>query len=220
MGELTRDGIYRNARRWYLRSDRDNPVSARLVDFCLRHAGKRMLDYGCATGDYCLRLREKGYECAGVDLNAEYVRRARERGVDAQVAGSVLPFEDNSFDTVIMFELLEHARDPGSLLREAKRVAGRNVLITVPNNSEFSLLQESRLTYEHMLELDHEQFFTEDSLRRLLNKCFSSVRVYKEEPLFAHRMFPAYLRRPLSLLIRLGILKPRAYFRLYAVAAG
>ena len=33
------------------------------------------------------------------------------------------PFEDKSFDTVILFEILEHVSRPVEILKEAKRVA-------------------------------------------------------------------------------------------------
>jgi ubiquinone/menaquinone biosynthesis C-methylase UbiE len=44
-----------------------------------------------------------------------------------------LRFGPNSFDTVLMIEVLEHLPEPISALREAFRVAKKNVLISVPN---------------------------------------------------------------------------------------
>ena len=95
-------------------------ASQELIRFCRRFAGNRILDLGCATGDYCLELDKLGYVCVGADINETYVDAARKKGVDAVVSGEKLPFEDNSFDTVIMFEVLEHVQDPERVLREAQ----------------------------------------------------------------------------------------------------
>lgn len=43
-----------------------------------------------------------------------------------------LPFNDKSFDTAILAEILEHVVDPVQCLSEARRVAGR-LLSTIPN---------------------------------------------------------------------------------------
>ncbi len=45
-------------------------------------------------------------------------------------------------------------------LEEVKRVTSKNILITVPNCSDFNKLKFHGLTYEHMLEKDYVNFFT------------------------------------------------------------
>jgi SAM-dependent methyltransferase len=48
--------------------------------------------------------------------------------------GEALPFEDNVFDTVVSFAVLEHVRDPFSCAREMVRVAkpGAKIVCSVP----------------------------------------------------------------------------------------
>lgn len=213
---LTRDNVFRNTKNYYLTLEPEKAYSGRLVSWCAKRAGKRILDYGCAIGVYCTELAKKGFVCTGVDVNEEYVRRARERGVDAAVVHDRLPFEDKSFDTVIMLELLEHVEDPDKLLSEAVRVARRNVLITVPNSTEFQELKKQNLTYEHMLDTDHVRFFTQDALQELLSGYFRRCVVTKEEPIYPHSFLPWYFRKPVSLMIGLGAVRPLGYFRLYA----
>ena len=56
----------------------------------LFHAGDRILDLGCGTGDDALHLADLGIRGAGIDAAARMVEVARSRGVDA----SVLAIED------------------------------------------------------------------------------------------------------------------------------
>ena len=61
---------------------------------------------------------------ARFDVVPEYVERARSIGVDARVYdGERVPLEDDSVDTVILLEVLEHLEDPAGCC--ARRVAWR-----------------------------------------------------------------------------------------------
>jgi SAM-dependent methyltransferase len=51
-----------------------------------------------------------------------------------QAAAEALPFKDNSFDTALMLEVLEHVEDVEAALKEALRVA-RRVIISYPDES-------------------------------------------------------------------------------------
>ena len=179
--ELTKERIYRNSKTWY--AGLGVVFSKNLISFCQQYAGKRILDYGCATGSYCLKLKRLGFECVGVDINEEYIKIAQQRNVTAYVVKDTLPFEDKSFDTVIMFELLEHVQNPEQVLKESKRVALKNILITVPNCGEFEALKKYGMTYDHFLDLDHINFFTKQDMERLFSKHFKRFRVEEREPI-------------------------------------
>jgi ubiquinone/menaquinone biosynthesis C-methylase UbiE len=53
-----------------------------------------------------------------------------------------LRFGPNSFDTVLMIEVLEHLPEPIIALREAFRVAKKNVLISVPNTDVLPIMSK------------------------------------------------------------------------------
>lgn len=215
---LKRTDVYRDSKNWYS-GLQTAMVSQELVDFCRRFAGRRILDLGCATGDYCVELSRLGYGCVGADINEAYVAAAKEKGVEAVVAGERLPFEDNSFDTVIMFEVLEHVPDPERLVREAKRVSSGNILITVPDCGSRAALSGSKLTCEHFLELDHVNFFTEADLRTFLAAHFSKYTVERGEPILSWNAgLPRWIRWPISAFHRLGLFRTGLFNRLYAVA--
>lgn len=44
-----------------------------------------------------------------------------------------IPLPDESFDTVVLGDILEHVEDPNKVLQEAKRLTKDRIVITVPN---------------------------------------------------------------------------------------
>lgn len=87
----------------------------------------RMLDIGCGTG----WLAEFFSDYTGLDGSPDAVALARERGRNVTLgdADSPLPFEDESFDAVVMKDLLEHVADPVALVAEARRVLRQGGLV-------------------------------------------------------------------------------------------
>jgi SAM-dependent methyltransferase len=210
----------RDTRRWYLNADALEQVDHSLVDFVQAHAGRRVLDLGCGLGGYSKVLADRGLEVSALDVIPEYVERARELGVKAELYdGERLPLADDSVDSVILLEVIEHLQQPAALLREARRVARRNVLISTPNCTQsFGI---APVEFSHMLEVDHKQFFTVDSLRELLEGVFGTCVVEQDFPIdakLAPLVLPRAMRPIYRWLDRHGRIKPRFYFRLLARA--
>lgn len=213
----------RDTRSFYLDAAAEQFVAPRHLEFVRERAGEELLDYGCATGDYCLALGKAGYRCTGVDVNAAYVELARERGVDAHLirSGEQLPFSDRSFDTVLLFEVLEHVPEYEYVLREAKRVARRNVLITVPNCGSSTILRRASLAFDHMLDVDHVNFFTHTELEAILAQIFTSYDVREEEPIdiaLYQLIFPRLVAAGFAFLGQSGLIKRKFSYRLFAEA--
>jgi SAM-dependent methyltransferase len=80
----------------------------------------KLLDVGCGTG----WLAEHFSDYTGIDGSPEAVAAAQAKGRSI-VQGDVdepLPFEDSSFDGVVLKDLLEHVADPVALVRDVHRV--------------------------------------------------------------------------------------------------
>jgi 2-polyprenyl-3-methyl-5-hydroxy-6-metoxy-1,4-benzoquinol methylase len=224
---MTADGMadrmprgLRDTRSWYRGVDPMSQVDPALVAFAAGRAGPRVLDVGCGLGGYVKALGERGFACRGVDVVAEYVEVARGLGVDAEVYdGERLPAQDGSVDTVVLFEVLEHLEDPAALLREARRVAARNVLVTTPNCTQS--FGDVPVEFSHMLDTDHRQFFTVASMRELLEGVFARAEVTESHPL-DEGLAAAVLPRPLLSvywrLSRAGRIRPRFYSKLLGEA--
>jgi SAM-dependent methyltransferase len=191
------------------------------VRFAAQHAGKTILDLGCGYGAYSLALAaEEGRQCVGSDVNMHYLASASVSGLPVVAVDSVLPFPDRSFDTVILLEVIEHVPQLEGILKEAFRVARRNVLVTVPNSEDLERLQQNDVTYAHMLSSDHVHFFNPASLEELLGRFGGKVEVRRGDPIypfwFVSRSLAYYALR---VLYRSGLLKPSYFTRLYAVAS-
>jgi SAM-dependent methyltransferase len=190
------------------------------VRFARRNAGATILDLGCGFGAYSKALQREGLKCFGCDVNLDYLRKATALGLPVANVDSLLPFRDKSFDTVLIFEVLEHVSDVEKVLGEAFRVARKNVLITVPNSENIDQMKANDVTYAHMLSSDYLYFFDAESLSGLLRRFAGQVSVERSDPIypfwFLSRSLPFY---GLKALFRLGLLKPRFFSRLYAVAS-
>lgn len=193
---MEKSEIFRNTEDWYLNTT--DSVSNGLLKFAAQNAGNKILDVGCATGNYCVKLKKLGFSCVGIDINKKYVEKSIENNVESYLMDAMnLKFPDNSFDTILLFEVLEHVENPRRIIKEAKRVAKKNVLITVPNSTMFHELRKYGLTYEHMLEKDHVNFFTKNDLEKLLSKYFDVFHVEEREVMnFEIVNYPFWLRYP------------------------
>ena len=85
------------------------------------------LDVGCGEGsiDLLIQAAVPGLMIRGVDVLVWPEARIPVETFD----GYQLPFDDKSFDTVIFIDVLHHTDDPMVLLREAKRVARRAIVL-------------------------------------------------------------------------------------------
>ena len=121
-------------------------VSRRRIHWMCAHvAGSDVLDIGCSQGIASILLAREGHRVIGIDREHEAIRAARERldEEEAQVRervefrvgeGRAVGFPSDSFDAVLLGEVLEHQLDPWKLLGEARRVlrAGGRIVLTTP----------------------------------------------------------------------------------------
>lgn len=85
--------------------------------------GKRILDVGCGVGEFVRRMREFSEQVCGVDIDGERVRRGAEQVPNLALSvGEQLPFADDTFDVVLLHEVIEHVTDDLATLREVRRV--------------------------------------------------------------------------------------------------
>ena len=84
---------------------------------------------------------------------------------------------------------------------------------------QIDTMKANDVTFAHMLSSDHVNFFDADSFRQLLLRYSSDVSIERSDPIypfwFVGRSLPFYAMR---LLFKAGMLRPRFFSRLYAVA--
>jgi SAM-dependent methyltransferase len=112
--------------------------SQQLLEFLAPSPADRVLDLGCGLGSFLAILRHQRVESIGLDLDLSRTARAAASAPGARLAvGDALrvPFADETFDGIVMGELLEHLREDGAALREARRLLrpGGVLAISVPH---------------------------------------------------------------------------------------
>lgn len=99
--------------------------------------GKRLLDIGCGTGLSLQPFVDLGMSLTGIDPSAYMLDKAADRlgyRVDLHRGKAEdLPFDDNFFDTALLFFSLEFSNRPAKAIEEACRVAREQVVIGVHN---------------------------------------------------------------------------------------
>jgi 2-polyprenyl-3-methyl-5-hydroxy-6-metoxy-1,4-benzoquinol methylase len=112
-----------------------------------------VLEAGCGEGISTQRLRQMlpgAAKMTAFDYDADRLAAARSRNPDISISRETiyeLPYADKSFDMVICMEVLEHLEHPDRALAELARVAGRWLLLSVPREPLWRVLNLVRLKY-------------------------------------------------------------------------
>ncbi len=130
--------------RSVLKQAKFKQILARLDD----PTGKRGLDIGADNGVISYLLRQRGGRWDSADLDDRTVASIRELvGSNVhRIDGGPTPFENGSFDQVVIVDFLEHIPDDRGFARELARIIkpGGQVVINVPNLKPGSLLNRLR----------------------------------------------------------------------------
>ena len=140
----------------------------------------KKLDLGCGIGDY-LHYDNK---CIGLDINESCVDYCRSQGLNAYLMKiDEIPFKDNSFDTVIMDNVLEHISDPSKILSEIERVLNVKgiLIIGVPCEKGYQY------------DKDHKIFYEIKDLKKLMSSRYQLVNYFYTPPFCF--IFRKYLRQ-------------------------
>jgi len=77
----------------------------------------RMLDFGCGNGAFLIAARKAGFECDGVELDAEAVRRAAEASGAEVFTQAGLERLGRRYSVIHLGDVLEHLPDPAGTMR-------------------------------------------------------------------------------------------------------
>ena len=136
-----------------------NPVERRLMagffdalDAALPDRPPRsILEVGVGEAEVACRVRDRfpSASFVGIDLpDAELAAHWGEVGLPGAFADIArLPFPDRSFDLVLGIEVLEHVPDPAAALRELRRLASADVVLSVPREPVWRVANMARGKY-------------------------------------------------------------------------
>ncbi len=146
-------------------------------------AGRRLLDVGCATGDFVDDACRAGWDAEGIDISPEAVEIGRSQGRALRVGDVAgLASAGLTYDAITLWDVLEHLPDPRgalSALRTTLAEGGTLVLTTVTCTSLVDRLARTicRLTggavqgpMKRMYVPGHLYYFTRPTLCQTLSR--------------------------------------------------
>ena len=132
----------------------------------------RMLEVGCASGNFLDRMAKGGWDVQGIEFSPSAAKTAVELGYDVHVGPlETAPVPDKPFDLIVGWMVLEHLHDPLSGLRKLRKCAKPDtwLVLSVPNAGSI----EFRVFKEHWYSLHlpaHLYHFTPRTIDQLLGR--------------------------------------------------
>ncbi|MFB3886344.1 MAG: class I SAM-dependent methyltransferase [Thermodesulfobacteriota bacterium] len=181
---------------------------------------KKILDYGCGSG-YIARYFAERNDVTAADISDERDGGQCNGMRFVSIEPGRFPFEDGSFDIVLLNHVIAYVPDPGGLMGEVRRILrdGGVCYLSLPNRN-FPLEAHSKVPFIHYLPwpvffpilkrvMGSDQpvyLFSYGGIIRLIHASGFKAREYTvdiirnperyfELPLPFHRRFPAWLRR-------------------------
>ena len=152
----------------------DNPIHQRLLS-AYYHAQSfvsgDLLELGCGEGRGVELLASLATSYTGIDKIKPVIERLKEKYPEHTFSDGTFPpfpFEDNQFDTIVTFQVIEHIKPDEQFVKEIHRVLkpGGIALITTPNIK----MTLSRNPW-------HIREYTAEQLTALCKKYFGSVEM-------------------------------------------
>lgn len=109
---------------------------------------ENVLDMGCGLGGFITECHSNQINCIGIDVDERAVYITQERlkleGKSSNskiicASAEALPFNDNSFSTILSMTVVEHVKNIYTYLKEANRVlkSGGILIVVAPNYNSF-----------------------------------------------------------------------------------
>jgi 2-polyprenyl-3-methyl-5-hydroxy-6-metoxy-1,4-benzoquinol methylase len=186
--------------------------------------GRRLLDVGAADGLLSGKLTERGWRVTAIEGDPALAQAGAprcERMITANLDRD-LPDLDGPFDAIVYADVLEHLADPLRVLVELDRSLAPDgfVIVSVPNIAHFYvrlLLLCGRFDYidRGILDRTHLRFFTERTLRALIDDAGLVVERFTATPAPLYQLLPqAWHRRWLGATHTVNALIARSLPRL------
>lgn len=171
-----------------------------------------VLEIGAGFGLLSSILIKKGiYRLTIVEpvLKQEYLSNYKYRLYKTDI-DNFLNINQKKYDIILMFDVIEHMKDPLRVVGDLKRILKSNGILVIQTPNYKSLMQEIVKTWSWWMVEDHKWIFSNKSLNTLLKKGKLDIvfnRTYEDWYDFKKNLdgnftniTSTYLRRPLKLI--------------------
>ncbi|MBI4093548.1 class I SAM-dependent methyltransferase [Candidatus Kaiserbacteria bacterium] len=126
------------------------------LSFLSDHRGS-VLDVGCGIGNFLELAKEKGWQCAGVDIDPDAIEAARKKtGISDLEVADVITYTrehpDKKFDLITFFDVLEHVDNHNEFLAAISSLLkpGGHIAMSMPYRKHALWLMKGDLPSVHL----------------------------------------------------------------------
>ena len=171
------DLVYKIIRKFTLQSKRKT-----VEQFSKKQSGT-LLDIGCGTGDFLIKMKNYGWEINGVEINNS-ARAIAEKSIGKTIFNQNEFFNsDKKYDAITLWHSLEHLHELKKYLQKISKSLNANgvVIIAVPNynSSDAEYYQKDWAAYDVPRHLYHFSF---DSMLELMTGFGFELIEHKQMP--------------------------------------
>lgn len=153
-------------------------ISKERMGFIKKYTGMtrgKFLDVGCSWGFLVNEAKKEGFDSYGIDLNENDMVEGRSRyGINLK-SEFLKNYDEDNFDVITSFNVIEHISDPLSMLEEKiKRLRDDGVIVIGTHDVDCEAHVAEKIHWKHIIPNEHLYFFSGETLERLA----SSVGLY------------------------------------------
>lgn len=184
-------------------------------------AAVRILDVGCSSGAFVSAGVQLGYRAEGVEPAAKAATTAQAAGLTVrQGMLHEVGYADGEFDAVALLEVIEHLKEPLSLLKECHRVLRPGGILVIGTANAASWTASAFGAHWDYLSIakhgGHISFYSPDSLENLAKQAGFTMAALKtrsvrfsdrdnsSEPFYSLLKIAGELLNPLATLLHKG----------------
>lgn len=181
-GQKEFDLYYKNCSKYEVKADEltDSQISRfqaslNFIEECINNEEinfeeSRIVDIGCATGDFLRFLKGKGYQdLNGIDPSSLCVKLMKDNHINAKQATINELEEHEKYDFIRLNAVLEHVVDLNYSITQLKKILNKGgyLYLSVPNVQGFKELVNCPF---QEFSVEHINYFSKNSLSNLMRK--------------------------------------------------
>jgi len=129
--------IYAFLNKFTVTNEKNEEMKRRVADVLRFSKNGNLLEIGCSAGYFLKVCQERGISASGIEINPDTATYARDTvGLDIKI-GTLenFDFPPETFDVVVMYDVLEHLHEPILCLNKINKILKQNglLVIQVPN---------------------------------------------------------------------------------------
>lgn len=144
--------------------------------------GSKVLEVGCANGFISAKLKQKGCDVTGVEIDPELAEKARKsctRVITGDIEDDAISRSiDGEYDHILFGDLLEHLVDPFHVVNclKDRLKADGTIIASIPNIAIWWMRRDlalGKFAYQDtgLLDRTHLRFFTYCTAKKLFELC-------------------------------------------------